>query len=238
MATQRTTKKTTTTRKTAETATKKAPAKEPVAEAPAVEETTAKDAEIELLKKQLADMQKQMEAASRPQIIQVAADGAKIHFLWQAEVATDNVVTFGDGGLYGRIVGKTGTFAIPKSDLSRFLDGANRFYIDKRWLIVLDGLDEDEREMLGVNYREGEILDRKAFAKMVELGDEILEIYPMLCESHKEMVAKRFNEAFAAGDPGIKREIVVALNRMSKEAGSKTGDFAEIIEKMNIADET
>lgn len=190
----------------------------------------------EMLMKQLADIQARLDAASRPQIIQIGQDAAKVQFLWQAEVADDNVVSFGDGGMYGRIVGKTGTFAVPKSDLSRLLDGMNRFFLDKRWLIVLDGLDENEREMMGVNYKEGEILDRQAFAKMVDLGEGILEIYPNLCASHKEMVAKRYNEAYAAGNPHVTRDIVVELNRMSKAAGSAEGDFTAIIEAMNEAD--
>lgn len=199
-------------------------------------EAAQKDAEIEALKNQLAEMQRQIEAASRPQIIQMATDAEKVHFLWQAEVSNDNAVTFGDGGLYGRVVGKTGTITVPKSDLSRFLDGANRFYLDKRWLIALDGLDDDEREMLGVNYREGEILDRKAFARMVEMEGDILEIYPMLCRDHQEMIAKRYNEAFAARSAHVKRDVVVALNRMSKEAGSEKGDFFDIIDAMNAKD--
>lgn len=209
----------------------KAPAPEPEAEA-----RVDKDAEIEALKKQLAEMQKLMEAAARPQVVQIGADTERVQFLWQAEVADDNVVTFGDGGMYGRIVGKTGTFSVPKTDLSRLLDSMNRFFLDKRWLIVVDGLDETEREMLGVNYSEGEILDRKAFARMVELEGEILEIYPKLCASHKEMVAKRYNEAYQAGNPHVKRDVVVELNRMSKAAGSKDGDFTAIIEAMNEAD--
>jgi hypothetical protein len=215
----------------------KAPAKTPApAPEPEVETRVDKDAEIEALKKQLAEMQKMMEAAARPQVVQIGGDTERVQFLWQAEVADDNVVTFGDGGMYGRIVGKTGTFSVPKTDLSRLLDSMNRFFLDKRWLIVVDGLDENEREMLGVNYSEGEILDRKAFARMVELEGEILEIYPKLCASHKEMVAKRYNEAYQAGNPHVKREVVVELNRMSKAAGSKDGDFTAIIEAMNEAD--
>lgn len=203
---------------------------------PEVEEKVDKDAEIEALKKQLAEMQKLMEAAARPQVVQIGGDTERVQFLWQAEVADDNVVTFGDGGMYGRIVGKTGTSSVPKTDLSRLLDSMNRFFLDKRWLIVVDGLNETEREMLGVNYSEGEILDRKAFARMVELEGDILEIYPKLCASHKEMVAKRYNEAYQAGNPHVKREVVVELNRLSKVAGSRDGDFTAIIEAMNEAD--
>ena len=239
MATTKNTTKTSGTAKKTSTKTAKAETtKAAEAEVPVKEpETDRRDAEIEVLKAQLAEMQKMLETASRPQVIQVAAgDEARVHFLWQAEVADDNVVMFGDGGMYGRIVGKTGTFSVPKSHMSRLLDGANRKFLDDRWLIVLDGLDEDEREMMGVNYREGELLDRRAFAKMVDLEGEILEIYPRLCPSHKEMVAKRYNEAFEAKSPHIKRDVVVELNRMSKAAGSEKGDFQAIIEAMNAAD--
>lgn len=238
MATRTNTNKTGTRKSsTAKTAAKQAkePVKAPVPE-PEVEAKVDKDAEIEGLKKQLAEMQKMMEAAARPQIVQIGGDTERVQFLWQAEVANDNVVIFGDGGMYGRIVGKTGTFSVPKTDLSRLLDSMNRFFLDKRWLIVVDGLNETEREMLGVNYSEGEILDRKAFARMVELEGEILDIYPKLCASHKEMVAKRYNEAYQTGNPHVKRDVVVELNRLSKAAGSKDGDFTAIIEAMNAAD--
>lgn len=233
MATTRnnTTKKAPAAKTASKTAAKPAPEKKTAA-APVPDE---KDSEIEALKRQLADMKALLETANRPQIVQIGGDTEKVNFLWQAEVADDNVVVFGDGGMYGRIVGKTGTFSVPKSDLSRLLDGMNRFFLDKRWLIVLDGLTEDEREMLGVAYSEGEVLDRRAFAKMVELGAEILEIYPRLCDSHKEMVAKRYHEAYMNGDPHVTREIVVELSRLAKSAG-RGEDFKDIIENMNAKD--
>lgn len=190
----------------------------------------------ELLKKQLEAMQKQMEALAKPQVVQVMADTEKVHFLWQAEVSDSNVVHFGDGGMYGRIVGKTGSFYVPKSDLSRVLTEVNRLHLKRRWLIIVSGLDDEERAALGVDYKEGELLDKRAFAKMVDLGDEILEIYPALCEGHKKMVAQRYAEAFHKNNPNVTRERVLALNAMSKEAGSEKGDFTPIIEMMNQRD--
>lgn len=190
----------------------------------------------ELLKKQLEAMQKQMESLAKPQVVQVMADTEKVHFLWQAEVSDSNVVHFGDGGMYGRIVGKTGSFYVPKSDLSRVLTEVNRLHLKRRWLIIVSGLDDEERIALGVDYKEGELLDKRAFAKMVDLGDEILEIYPALCEGHKKMVAQRYAEAFRKNNPNVTRERVLALNAMSKEAGSEKGDFAPIIEMMNQRD--
>lgn len=171
-----------------------------------------------------------------PQIVQYGADAQKVHFLWMAEVADDNAVQFGDGGMYGSIVGKTGSFYVPKSDLSRILTSMNRKFLDDRWLIVVSGLDDEEREALGVNYHEGELLDRKAFAKMVELGDEMIELYPALCEGHKQMVAQRYADAFAAGSPYVTRERAVKLNELSRREGHERGDFVHIVEEMNERD--
>lgn len=213
-----------------------------VAETTPVEPVTApSEADVlreqnDLLKKQLEAMQKQMESLAKPQVVQVMADTEKVHFLWQAEVSDSNVVHFGDGGMYGRIVGKTGSFYVPKSDLSRVLTEVNRLHLKRRWLIIVSGLDDEERVALGVDYKEGELLDKRAFAKMVDLGDEILEIYPALCEGHKKMVAQRYAEAFHKNNPNVTRERVLALNAMSKEAGSEKGDFTPIIEMMNQRD--
>lgn len=193
----------------------------------------AKD-ETETLKAQVAELLARQEAAQKPQIITVAADTEKVQFLWQAEVADDNVTSFGDGGMYGRIIGKTGVIYVPKSDVSRILTAMNRYFLDTRQLIVVSGLTEEEREAWGVDYKEGEILDRTAFARMVELEGGILEIYPNLCEGHKEMVAKRYNEAYQAGNPHVKRDVVEALYRMAKEAGREE-DFKGIVEAMNAA---
>lgn len=190
----------------------------------------------ELLQKQIEAMQAQMASLAMPKVIQVAADTEKVHFLWQAPVADDNVVLFGEGGMYGRITGKTGSFFVPKSELSRILDSMTRLFLEKRWLLVLDGLDDDEREALGIAYKDGEVLDKRAFAKMVDLGDEILEIFPLLCDSHKEMVGQRFYEAWVAGNKNVKRETVVELLKMSKAAGVEIKGFSAIIEEMNAAD--
>ena len=182
-----------------------------------------------------AALEKQ-KAQMAPQIIQINADSEKVQFLWQAEVANENVYEIGPNGMYGRIVGKTGGFYVPKADLSRVMDAMFRLMLKKRWIIAVDGLTAEEREAYGVDYREGELLDKQAFAKMVNLREKMLDIYPRLCEGHREMVAKRYHEAFAEGNVNVTREIVVELNRMSKELGGGEGDFKDIIEAMNERD--
>lgn len=203
------------------------------AEKAAVPEVDPRDAKIAELERQLKEL---LQKQQQPQIVQVSASTEKVFFQWMAEVADDNIVEFGPNGMYGRIVGKTGSFYVPKDDLSRVLDSMNRYFLDQRWLIILSGLTDEEREVYGVKYEEGELLDRQAFAKLVKMDDEILEIYPMLCAGHKTMVAKRFYEAWSRNNGSVKREVVTKLNEMSKEAGSERGDFIRIIEEMNEKD--
>ena len=203
-----------------------------------VETVDKRDLEIEELKKELAEMREMLkQAQSAPQVVQVAPQEAeKVHCLFEAEVADDNIFSLGENGRYGRIIGKTGSFFIPKNELSSVMDAQFRSMLENRWIIIVSGLTDEEREAFGVDYKEGEYLDKKAFAKMVDMGEEILEIYPKLCKGHQEMVAKRYYEAYLNGNPKVTRDIVVELNKLSKKAGSDKGDFTGIIELMNEAD--
>lgn len=195
-------------------------------------------AQNELLQKQMEEMQRQFLAMQRPQVIQMAAETERVYFLWQADVADYNTVTFGPGGMYGSITGKTGTFSVPKNELSRILDNRTRSFIERRWLIVLDGLTDEERESMGVAYRDGEILDRKVFDKMVDLSlDEIREIYPKLCDSHKEIVARHFYEAWLNRSANVTREKVIALRDMTRDMGLDVQAFQTILKEMNISEE-
>ena len=219
---------------TAEVEESKATAVEPVeakVEEPKAERVDQKEIEIENLKAQIEQLKQLVNQAQaqQPQQIIVSADsGERVWFLWMADVADDNVTLIGEHGEYGRIVGKTGSFYVPKNDLSRVLDTANRYYLQNRWMIVVSGLDDDEREALGVNYKEGELLDQKAFMKITELDhDTLFEIFPALCESHKEMVASRYHESFENGKK-VDRQTVLDLNKIYPSPA-----FTDIIEQMN-----
>lgn len=195
-------------------------------------------AQNEMLRQQMEELQRQILSMQKPQVIQVAADTERVHFLWQADVADYNLVTFGPGGMYGSITGKTGTFSVPKNELSRILDDRTRRMIAYRWLIVLDGLTDDERESLGVDYKEGELLDRRTFAKMVELSkDEICEIFPKLCNSHKEMVGRRFYEEWHNRNENVTRDKVIALRNLVRDEGLDIQAFQQILLEMNASEE-
>lgn len=184
----------------------------------------------------VAEALKNIPQQTAPQIVQVNTSAEQVHFLWMAPVADDNVVQFGDGGMYGNIVGKTGSFYVPKPDLSRILTEMNRRFMAQRWLLVVSGLTDEEREALGVDYKPGEVLDKRAFAKLVELGDELLNIYPALCEGHKVMAAQMYADAYRQGSRYVTRERTVKLNALSKRKGHEKGDFIAIIEDMNEKD--
>lgn len=176
----------------------------------------------------------QAEAAQNtiPQVIRIADDAPKVVFRWRAAIADDCVTMFGDNGLYGKITGKSGMVYVPKNELSRFLTPTNRYYIENRWLVYVSGLDEAEQEQLGVVYKKGEVMDANAFAAILDMGDELLTVYPDLCESYKEMVVSTFIDAYEAGDKRVTRELVEKLNALSKNEGDKKGAFSSIIEDM------
>ncbi len=208
-------------------------------------ESDKKDDEIAELKKLIAQLQQQIAQPQQTQVVQVMADVEKVTMLWQAEVADDNVAVFGVNGMYGQVTGKTGTVIVPKSEWSRFYTETNRWFIDHRWLIVVSGMTDDEKEMYHCNYKDGEILDRGAFQKIVDMKEEILDIFPQLCTAHQKMVATRFNDEWNAGRLSASdRNLIVKLNEMTKsgEAGipandpRKKGMFWPIIEGMNAKD--
>lgn len=201
----------------------------------------ARDAAIERLEKIVADLQAQL-AQRTPQVVQVMADTERVVMRFQAEVADDNLTVFGQDGMYGQVTGKTGTVTVPKSEWSRFYNESVRNMIARRWLIVLSGFDDRERELYGCSYKSGELLDETAFHKLLDMGRDLISIFPVLCEEHQAMVASRFISAYGDGDERVNdRELVVALNEMSKETyrnldrndSRRKGLFYPIIEDMN-----
>lgn len=237
------------------TAVQQEPAEETVAEtsdvvtqeAPAAQQTATVFTE-EQVQQMLAEALAKQAETLKPQVYQVHQGSEKVVLRWQAEVADDNVVLFGDGGYYGKITGRRGILSVPKEDFfNRFMDERTRYMIDKRWLIVVSGLDEQERQMLGVDYREGEYLDGKAFDKLLDMTDEeMLEIFPGLCTAHKEMVAKRICEAYRRNDARIekRRSLIKTLNDMTKKEYAdapetderKRGLLVSVLEDMNKQD--
>ena len=129
----------------------KAPAEETVetieVKEKVLETADKRDLEIEELKRQLAEQQKMFadmqemlkQAQSAPQVVQVAPqETEKVHCLFEAEVADDNIYSIGENGRYGRIIGKTGSFFVPKAELSSVMDSSSvRFRLSESSFIPL-----------------------------------------------------------------------------------------------------
>nr|DAI48824.1 MAG TPA: hypothetical protein [Caudoviricetes sp.] len=180
----------------------------------------------------------------KPQVVQVMADTEKVVMRWCAPVADDNVAVFGPNGMYGQVTGKNGTVMVPKSEWSRFFDGTMRDFLKNRWLVVLGGMSDEEREIYGCRYRPGELIDEKAFSCVLTMGDELLDIFGNLCTEHQEMVAKVFYDAMERNELGEKdRNLLKKLNAMSRERYvdcdksdvRRKGMFAPVIRAINAA---
>ncbi len=196
------------------------------------EETKAKVDELTELVKRLQEELK----AKNPEVVQIAVDEGKVYLRWQAECSPDNVL---DLGAYGQITGQTGTTIVPKAEWSRFYTPYTRKLLEKRKLIVVKGFDEEEREMYNVDYKDGEILDQKAFRKLLDMGRDLIAIFPALCDSHKEMIAMRFREGYDVGHPSARdRDLILALNKLSQNDKNKKGLFHSIILLMNDKEAT
>nr|DAM46664.1 MAG TPA: hypothetical protein [Caudoviricetes sp.] len=188
------------------------------------ETNESQSAEIELLKKQVESLMAQLQTKQTTQVINVMQDTEKVILRWQAEVADDNTEIFGPNGMYGQVTGKTGKVIVPKSEWSRFYTDSVRWRIDNRWLIVLSGLTDDEREIYRCNYRKGEVLDEQAFTKLVEMRDGLLDIFSDLCIPNQEFVAQRFIQAWYDGIiTSDDRQLITKLNQMSRAAYEKAG---------------
>ncbi len=160
----------------------------------------------------------------------------RVHLLLQAPFADDNVLSFGPNGRFGRIVGATGSIYVPKDEFPQILDGQTRLFLDKRWLIVVSGLDEQERNAYGVNYHAGEYLTREAFDNLLKHGEKLLEIYPELCDGNREIVATRVYEGWKAHNKAVNRGLVTKLNRLCKKINPSETAFKTILEEMNASD--
>ena len=112
-----------------------------------------------------------------------------VTILYLAEVARDCKVEV-DG--FGQIT-PGGYWEIPKADFgSKFMTELVRKLIARREFIVLDGLDEAERSRWNCDYRQGEILDHKAFDRILDLNaDELRAVCEKLCPEHKQMIVRR-----------------------------------------------
>ena len=188
------------------------------------------------------------EHKAEPAAEQTAAqpnDGV-VTIIWQAEVNDANELLIGPNGKYGVITGKHAVIPIQHRDfVSDFRTTTMQYYLKTRNLIVVDGLTDDERKVYGLEYQQGEYLEPAVYERLIEMGDKVLEIFPKLHPTWREMVATKFTDAYENKTLKCSREALIEMNRISKRDYSKLpkgdmrrkGCFWAIIHAMNADDE-
>lgn len=126
---------------------------------------------------------------------------------------------------------------IPKKEFGgKFMSAAARKFIEKRWLLVISGLNEQERRRWNCDYKLGEVLDVNAFDNLLNkpLG-ELSALFSALCVEHKEFVARYiFGLADGAAraktpiDNRISLALVRELNSKSKSEQYPEGMLARV----------
>ena len=96
-------------------------------------------------------------------------------------------------------------------------------------MIVISGLNDEERERVGVVYEDGELLSNDIYKKIFTLSDEkICEIFKKACYRHKQIIATLFIDEYMKGNNRINQTLVEKLNEISKSV-DKDGMFKSIL---------
>lgn len=171
----------------------------------------------------------QAQTRAQPVVMQVKND-EMVTLLFLGAIAQGTVVSL---GTLGQINRAGGTIDVPKSAFFQGLTYSVEKMLQKRSLIVVNGLTDEERERFGVKYRDGELLSANNFYRLLDLDVATLkDIYPKLCEEHQRMIATMFITAYEKDDVRVNMEKVKALNKISKKL-DKDGLFTPIVQSLN-----
>lgn len=117
----------------------------------------------------------------------------------------------------GDIPVQGGTRDIPKKEfMENLTPGVLKRMRDRR-LIILDGFTDDERERYGVNYKDGELIGKDVYFKLLGMDeDKIVSIFKKACPRHKQLIASIFADAYSNHDNRINLPLIKRLNSASK----------------------
>lgn len=211
---------------------KKSTGRKPKEAAPAVEEVTAQTAapaektytESEVMGL-VSGLQQQIEALKAQIGAQSAAPAQTkpedvVILYYVPACSPDNEANLGDYG----VVRPGQYIEIPKKEFGRFMSPQARKFVEKRRLLVLSGLNEEERRRWNCDYRPGETLTENAFDNLLDLSEaKIADLFCALCTEHKRAVVRflysKADEAQRRGEPidnRIDLSKVRTLNEISK----------------------
>ena len=189
-----------------------------------------------------------MAKSETAKVVNVKEEVPPVRMIFMDDCADDNVLYFGQNGKFGIITGPIGYINVPKDAwFGEFRDNMVQNFLAQRKLVVLDGLSDAERELHGVSYKKGEVLEEVLFRTLLDHVAELPEIFKRLCPAMRQIVASRFQTGYDAGDQRVlkNRDVIVKLNKISKEDFKdapdgdprKNGLFANIVRGLNKNDE-
>ena len=131
----------------------------------------------------------------------------------------------------GKINHSGGTLQIPKEKFLQSIDYRVEKMLEKRKLIVLSGLTEEEMDRYGVRYREGEYMTDRVYRSLLSLPSaELIAIFRDLCDWHRRAFANTIESAyFESGQTGIDVKTLKELNRLSRST-DKGGLFRHMLD--------
>lgn len=142
-----------------------------------------------------------------------------VTMLYLAEVSPEDILELPN---YGTLRPHSYLEVSKREFSSKFMTALARKLIDRRYLLVVDGLTQEERQRWNCDYKAGEIMDERVFDKMLDYPtDQIADIFRHLCPEHREFVAKRFISAAERKDNRVALAKVTALNDICKESGGE-----------------
>lgn len=102
--------------------------------------------------------------------------------------------------------------------------------LQKRTIIITNGLTPSEMRSHGLFYKDGENLSLEAYQSLLDFDKKtVCEIFDKACLEHKKIIARVFLSAYENKDNRINFDTVKALNSISK-IYDKDGMFTRIVE--------
>lgn len=186
---------------------------------------------IAALQEQIKALQEKIQSAGSTPSVVLAKPEEMVKVTYISNVSATNILDLGD---FGQMTGVGWVIEVPRKDFGgKFMTPFVQKLIAKRRLIVLDGLNDDERIRYNVDYKPGEVMDVQMFDKLIGMDvEKLTNIFDNLCAQHQQFVATRFITAYERGDNRITRGVIEPLQALSKK-NHPNGLFNPILEKMN-----
>lgn len=163
-------------------------------------------------------------------VMQVAPQEDPVVLLFLGGIMPGSTVALGE---LGSIYRDGGTLTVSKETFFSKLNSAAELMLRTRQLIVVSGLNDEERERYNVAYKDNELLNEKTYGRLLIYDEDALKtIYKALCPEHKALVAKVFSSAAFEGDGRATPAKIKALAAIDRDAGIQNSAFREMVKSL------